>query len=111
MSVTIDYTLNVSPSAKDRRAQKSNNNGTEGNLSFNVVCSPGGKDGMSETSESYYGHLSTAIKAAIAEVGNRLTEWRDAVGDEEKAKERAVASIAKARKAAEDESEDDGGTA
>jgi len=111
MSVTIDYTLNVSPSAKDRRAEKLNDNGTEANLSFDVGCSPGGKDKISETSESYYGHLSTAIKAAITEVGNRLTEWRDAVGDGEKGKERAVASIAKARKATEDESEDDGGTA
>lgn len=107
MSVTVSYTLNISPSAEERHAQSSKDNSTEASLSFDLPSPDSKRNYESISSESYYHGLSSAIKAAIEEVGDRLTEWRDAVGDEEKVKEKAVASLVKARKAKGDESDDE----
>ena len=104
MSVIISYSLNISPSAKERLSQRRNDDGAEARLTFDLAPS-GERD--SESGESYYANLSKAIGAATIEIGDRLTEWRDAVGDEEKVKEKSVASLTKGRKTIEDESDEE----
>lgn len=104
MSVIINYSLNISPSAKERLSQRRNDDGAEARLTFDLAPS-GERD--SESGESYYANLSKAIGAATIEIGDRLTEWRDAVGDEEKVKEKSVASLTKGRKTIEDESDEE----
>ena len=42
------------------------------------------------TSAAYYADLSRAVKSATAVVGEDLTAWRDAVGNDEKVRESSI---------------------
>lgn len=100
MAITIDLVLNVSAATKERLPPNASSAATS-TLSYPTLS-------KSDTSASdYYSDLSSTLKAAIANVGDVLTIWRDAVGDEEREKEKLAASITKARIASGDMSDEE----
>lgn len=100
MPITIDLALNVSAATKERLPSNASSDATS-TLSYPTLS-------KSDTSTSkYYSNLSSTLKAAIVDVGDLLTTWRDAVGDEEREKEKVAASIAKARIASGDMSDEE----
>lgn len=107
MSLSINYQLDVSSEASERRTPRAGTGDAQSTFVYSVIATSQNSKSSISDSKAYYEELSKAVKLAIAEVGDRLTEWRDAVGNEEKEKERIVASLALARKAANDESDDD----
>lgn len=107
MLLSITYHLDVSSEANERRTPKNGAADVQSTFSYPVIVTSQNSKSSESDSKAYYEELSKAVKLAIAEVGDRLTEWRDAVGNEEKEKERVVASLALARKAVNDESDDD----
>lgn len=105
MSLKISYYLDVSIEVKERLAKVVDHGGAESIITYPIVTPSDVSNPFD--SKLYYAELSNALKLAIVEVGDRLTEWRDAVGNDEKEKERVAVSLAKARKAADDESDEE----
>lgn len=105
MSVSITYQLDVSNDARGRLAADTTTENPNATFSYPVKTPPTSAE--STSSATYYAELSRAIRGATSEVGDRLTEWRDAVGNDEKEKERVAAAAAQARKAADEDSEEE----
>ncbi|EJU02870.1 hypothetical protein DACRYDRAFT_21823 [Dacryopinax primogenitus] len=59
------------------------------------------------TNEQYYAALRSAVVSAKEDLGERLTAWRDAVGDREKEKEGAVVGKKVPKPGEEEEMEDE----
>ncbi|KAF8316124.1 hypothetical protein DL93DRAFT_2078377 [Clavulina sp. PMI_390] len=105
MSLSVSYDLSVSAEAQARKQPPDTS--AEKSFSYAIAEPTSRTIAEVDTSNRYYAALSKALKDATKDVGDRLTEWRDVVGSDEKEKERTVAAMAQARKAADDSEDDD----